>query len=395
MKKRLSIICLLCLLLLAPLLARARRVLPIDTRQLVEEKYAGWSGVLRLWVYEGWQSGAGSLSAWLNGCAARFEKGHPGVYVQPRAVDAGAIATLSDSGILPPDLLLIPPGLLETPAGLVPLETPKNLRPGLAQGDAVFAVPVALGGYLWAWNPALIDSIPADWRSAGLSPAVPAPDDGHRWDAALLSLCAADRSGPDPAAPQSLPGLELGLAAAETPAPTAAPRASSPCRLPDDFQYDTDAWRRFINGEAAALIVTQREVRRLQALSDAGRGPDWRLDPLGGGFTDQLLALAVLEKPEGDPRIALCREFLDCLLSPESQGELSRAGAFAVTDADSGYAAGDPLRAMDAALREGAPVVPPVFGSEWREAAAGIVREFAVSGADAASVWGRFRAKTP
>ena len=67
-------LCLSCLLLLIPLLIHARRVLPTDTQRLVEQKYAGWSGVLRLWVFEGWSGGSESIASWLNRRIERFEK---------------------------------------------------------------------------------------------------------------------------------------------------------------------------------------------------------------------------------------------------------------------------------------------------------------------------------
>ena len=35
------------------------QVLPLDRQPLIEKKYAGWSGVLRLWVFEGWPCGSG------------------------------------------------------------------------------------------------------------------------------------------------------------------------------------------------------------------------------------------------------------------------------------------------------------------------------------------------
>ena len=390
------------LALLIPLLGHAMRVLPVDTRPLVAEKYAGWSGVLRLWVFEGWRSGSGSLSGWINRCASRFEKRHPGVYVQPQYVDEGAIAALNDSGILPPDMLLFPPGLLDAPAGLSPLEPPDGLRPALARcgmcGGATYAVPVALGGYLWAWNPALTGGIPGDWAEAGLMPAVPEPERWRHWDAALLALCtrlpeASPIEGEAHPPTDTLPGLDLGLALSDgpTPAPSTPPEAPAPltCRLPDSFAFDADAWRRFINGEAPALAATQWEVRRLEALADRGRGPDWRLSPCGA-FTDQLLMLAVTAKPEGDARAALCREFLEAMLSDESQGELCRASAFAVTDAASGYVPGDSLATLDAALRDPGLCVPDAFDAGWPEAAAGIVREFIAGGGDPRQLWRRF-----
>jgi hypothetical protein len=92
MRKLRAALCLSCLMLLIPALMQAHRILPLDTRPLVSEKYAGWSGVLSLWIFEGWPCGNGSIAPWLNQCVASFEKAHPGVYVQPQYVDAGAIA---------------------------------------------------------------------------------------------------------------------------------------------------------------------------------------------------------------------------------------------------------------------------------------------------------------
>ena len=109
MRKLRGTLCLFSLLLLIPALLFARHILPIDTRPLVAEKYAGWSGVLNLWIYESWPCGHGSFSPWLNQCIAGFERVHPGVYVQPQFVDDGAITSMKDSGILPPDMLLFPP----------------------------------------------------------------------------------------------------------------------------------------------------------------------------------------------------------------------------------------------------------------------------------------------
>ena len=156
MRKLRSSLCLLGLILLIPVLLQARRVLPLDTRPLVAEKYEGWTGVLNLWIYEGWPCGSGSIAPWLNNCISVFEKDHPGTYVQPLYVDAGAIASINESGILPPDMLMFPPNLIETPEGLLPLENLPTVRSALRRcGEwrgSTYATPVAMGGYLWAWN---------------------------------------------------------------------------------------------------------------------------------------------------------------------------------------------------------------------------------------------------
>ena len=405
MRKLRIALCALCLALLVPLLIHARRALPVDTRPLVAEKYAGWSGVLRLWIFEGWPSGTDGISPWLNPCIARFEKAHPGVYVQPRFVDADAIATLNDSGILPPDMLLIPPGLLNSTKGLAALTAPEGLRPALAEAGAsngtTYAVPVALGGYLWAWNAALTDGVDGDWRETDAALAVPPAEPWRRWDAALLALCAGEvaiSDGQD--APQDLDivpdalDLDLGLAG-DAPEPTPTPAVplprTAPRRLPAGFDWDADAWRHFVNGEAAAIPVTQREIRRLQALAGQGKGPDWRLSPGANPFTDQLLCLAVVENEDAGKR-GLCGEFLEGLLSDESQGALSLAGAFSVTDCPSGYAPGDPLGAMEAVLRDARLRVPGCFDGEWALAAEAIVREFIADATESPALWRRFAA---
>ncbi len=381
--------------LLLPLLWHAWRVLPVDNRPLVEAKYAGWSGVLRLWVFEGWPSGAGGLTGWLNRCAAGFEKRHPGVYVQPQAVDAQAIASFADSGILPPDMLLFPPGLLASPEGLAAVSPPEGLRPALRRcggwNGSTRAVPVAAGGYVWAWNPALTDGVPADWRAAELSPAVSEPENGRRWDAALLAMCSGRHAAAtEEAAPEAaLPGVDLGLAGSASPAPASTPEPTGPllpCRLPEDFAFDADAWQRFACGEAPALLATQREVRRLEALSARGKGPDWRLSIGASAFTDQLLCLGIVDKGDAE-RQALCAAFLDWLLSEGCQEDLAAAGAFAVTDAASGYGPGDSLALLDAALRAPTLVAPNCFDTDWPEAAEGIVRDFIAGRGDSPALW--------
>ena len=97
MKKGRFALLLLGLALLFPLLTHARRVLPMDSRPLVAAKYAGWSGVLRLWVCD---DGGPSVTGWLNRCIAQYEKRHPGVYVQPEQVEAAITETPLKAGIL-------------------------------------------------------------------------------------------------------------------------------------------------------------------------------------------------------------------------------------------------------------------------------------------------------
>ena len=71
MKRFLHLICLLAVAALLPAALLVSRGLPADTRPFVEQKYAGWNGVLRAWVCADWEC-AGSVTRWLNACAASF-----------------------------------------------------------------------------------------------------------------------------------------------------------------------------------------------------------------------------------------------------------------------------------------------------------------------------------
>jgi len=401
MRMRRALLCSLLLALLIPTLLLARDRLPPNPQPLIEAKYGGWSGVLRLWIFEGWEAGSGSAVRWLNRCIAAFERQHPGVYVQPEPVDAAAIADLGENGLLPPDLLLFPPALLSAPDLLEPLSLDLPLRAPLADcgraGDALVAALVLAGGYLWAYNAAQLDGIPGSWRDAGAEVSALPDEPWHQWSAALLALCSARWSErADAVSPEPDPGeMDLGLAAgnataAPTPAPT--PAGTLDCALPADFALRADAFRAFQNGELAAMPVTQREVRRLEALSEQGRGVDWRLAATGdGAFTDQLLFLGIVRSQAADvaERRALCEALLLHLLSDDCQGTLASVGAFSVTEAASGYPAGDALLPMEQALRAPGLSAPRCVDGSWKLEAEEIVRVFLDGEAVPAELWQR------
>ena len=124
-------------------------------------------------------------------------------------------------------------------------------------------------------------------------------------------------------------------------------------------------------------------MRRLQALDDQGKGVPWRLAGWSGPlFTDQVLYLGIVRREDAE-RETLCRAFVDHMLSDACQSLTHLSGTFAATDAPSGYPAGDPLSAMDAALRACDLAAAPAFDDAWRS----IVRE----SADPAALWPRLK----
>ena len=360
---------LLALLVLALALAHgAAKHLPAPPDGIAQQKYAGWSGVLRLWVYTDWQTGTGSLATWLNRCTSAFEKRHPGVYIQTRAVSQETLAAFAQGEINPPDFIVFSPGALESAAHLFPVEG--DVLPGLArcgqEGGANCAVPIAMGGYAWACR-------------AGLSPAetfagrtLLAPVDKAGNCAALIALCAGTYTTASEAVPKAGTGMDLGL-------PTAAPAATSaPLRaaesegipLPTGFSFDEGAYSAFVRNEADAILVTQRELCQLRAASEAGGAPDWTaytVEP----FTDQLALFAIVDWPREDiaARRALGEELLAHLLSEESQAELTRVHALRTTPGEALYSAQNGMAQLEAAYLSSRVLAPNAFDTSWQTSA--------------------------
>lgn len=288
MQRMLSIICALILTLMLPAAWMVSRGLPADTGSYIAEKYAGWSGVIQAWIFSEWKAG-GSFITWLNRCAAEFEKAHKGVYIEFTPVSRDAMRTIGTSGMRAPELVFFSPGILEY--GFAEMTSPA-VREEL-QGYA--ALPVAMGGTIWAVNRELAETVPQDI-------IVPAGFEDEA--AALMSGDAQEEAAPVE------PGLDLGL----------------PVSAGVNMEELLD---RFIDGGVACMPVTQAEIARLARLRDAGRGPDWECMPAGAyAWTDQLLLAGVTDEGE---RFDLAREFALGLLEDENQAALADIGAFSVT----------------------------------------------------------------
>ena len=316
MKKLRTAFCLAVLGFCLPGIILSAKKLPADKSDLIEKKYAGWSGVLTIRAFEGWSDGDGG--AWIRRCAAAFEKTHPGVYIEIKSAEPDRLPDPGD-GVRPPDMILFPPGLLSSTEGLAPLDVPA-VRPELVGAGQGFAAPVAMAGYGWAVN-----------ESASGADA-PADEPYRRWSRAA-------EGGPDlrrniEVIPQ---GIDLGLPAS---ASSAAPLS------------------RFIDGTLGAVCVTRTELQRLVRLADQGRGPDWSF-AAGSHWTDQVLYLSALAG--GGEREELSREFIAYLLTPDCQQQLVHAGLFSVLDVPAGYTRGSAMAQLENALLRPGLTTPPAF----------------------------------
>ena len=368
MKKTMRFFLLMLLVLALVLAYGAANHLPAPPDGIAQQKYAGWSGVLRLWLYTDWQTGTGSLATWLNRCTAVFEKRHPGVYIQTRTVSPETLAAFAQGEVNPPDLIVFSPGALEGAAHLFPVEgdvLPSLTRCGQESG-ANYAVPIAMGGYAWACRAEL--SPAKDFASSTLL----APADEAGSCAALIALCAGAHATAGEAAPKAGTGMDLGLPTA-APAPTSAPLRAAEGEgipLPAGFAFDEGAYSAFVRKEADAILATQRELCQLITASEAGTAPDWTAYT-GEPFTDQLALFAIVDWPREDieARHALGEELLAHLLSEESQAQLTRVRALRTTPGEALYGAQNGMAQLEAAYLSSRILAPNAFDTRWSRSA--------------------------
>lgn len=348
MRKTGSVLCMLLASLAVLAAARLAPELPGNARTYIERKYAGWNGVLHAWVYEGDGCGASSLLGWLDECAAAFEKAQPGVYIEFEQVPAEKILFLNSSK-LKPDLIFFPPGLLSTPEGLVeiPSDLPRKELQSLGGGHAL---PVAMGGYIWAVNP------DADLQADAL------PEDTTFRKYSAAAICLLQGGG---TADMPVPDYELDLGLAT------AVQAG-------EILTDENAFVRFQDGEIRRVLISQKELGKLISQRNEGKGVNWQLE--GGGdyvYTDQFLYAAILKNnmEDAQARAALGGKFLHALLSDEMQKQLAGRGAFPVTEVWA-HAGGSAHAQLEAQLRRGRLIAPGCFSEYWNVNSALIVRDF-------------------
>jgi len=349
---------------------RINSILPYNTHPLIEEKYAGWNGVLRIWICEGWKNGSNSFSGWLNECIRTFEKSHSGVYAELNYVTPESISSFSSSGIRPPDMLIYSPGILHNSDILLPLEnkvSPESkLHPSLSISHFPHSLPIAMGGYLW-----IINENPSENPTLGF----PSDDSGHFYSAAAAGLCTATERETSETEKPSLPGIDLGL-----PAMSDMPASfnKNTLHLPADYIQSSEALNLFTQGKIDAIIGSQHEIARLERLSDLGKAPDWSVCVTGNCvFTDQLLFLSVVQNSdeEAPERQSLSIEFANTLLSDECQSQLSKRGAISVTGVP-GKQASAAMRMLEQHLNSVELIVPNAIGKEWIPSLQEIVRKF-------------------
>lgn len=306
--KRMLIFLLVCALGLSA--AWAMKTLPADESGLVREKYAGWTGVLRVWVLADWEIGDGSIESWLNFCANGFEKSRSGVRVSVKAVDERAMREMRESGVNPPDIVIFPPGIFSTDEYFRDIDVKSELRRGLWDGGR--AVPIAVSVCAWAWSAARLTALPGDM--AAVKCACPAKNLG-------ATVCLSSGLRPEEGAGRSIGGVDLGLAAESEPQKT--PEAGVKCTLGEGFSVDDRAINMLKSGEIDAAVA---DMHALASLAEDG----FAISLTGSAaYADSAAFAAILDKDS--PSAPECARFVDYILA-DGQTSVSRAGALGAAE---------------------------------------------------------------
>ncbi|MGN1250867.1 MAG: hypothetical protein ACI4XW_12405 [Candidatus Spyradocola sp.] len=327
-------------LLIAAILAApiAARTAVVDVKQRLRPDTPAWEGVVSVGVVPSFPTV--NLSGWLNAAFRRFEAQNSGVLVSLREITETGVRAGAAAGTLPDALLFgmtVPLGAEDV---LQPMTGKPDVR-GDLQGAGVwggerYALPVAMGGYALLGNRRLLDA-------AGWSPSL-------GFDGTMALLADKNLAIAAPNMPYTDP-----LRALTAMGDVAGVRV-------DGERPHSKVWPDFVIEEKYVFyLATQREIRRMQALSGAGKGFDTvLLVPDGAPFTDQVL-LGGVTRPEltaagresADQRAQYAQRLLEHLTAEEAQQDLARAGLFPVTACSPIYADNEQMAALEESLRGG------------------------------------------
>lgn len=316
----------------------AARTAVVDVKQRLRSEKSGWEGVVSVGVVPSFPTV--NVNGWLKANFRRFEAQNSGVLISLRELTETGVRTGAAAGTLPDALLFGLTMPLDSDKMLQPLPDRQSVRSDLQQAGVWngqrYAVPIAMGGYALLGNRKLLDA-------AGWSPALDFDDTMALLEEKELAIAAPQMPYTDPVRALA----QMGNA--------------GQVRV-DGERPHSKVWPDFVIEEKYPFYVaTQREIRRMQALSAAGKGFDTvLLVPESSTFTDQALLGGVVRpeltaagKENAEARAQCAAELLEFLLGDEAQLDLARAGLFPTTECGPVYVDNEQMAALEHALRSG------------------------------------------
>ena len=253
-----------------------------------------WSGVITLWHVVGFKPAQGSITAYMESIAAKYERAHKGIYIEVLGLTPEAVAERLSRGERP-HLWSFPAGGLD-PGELAPLSFPTpalagDLAPLKKRNDTV-ALPYLYSGYFLLGNTVLVQELGLAW---------PESNDPEVLRATLQAAMDARSTG------------RYGAVAAPE-------HMAKRLWLKGSLAQDGD----FKAGQVPFLIGDARAFGDLTRKMATG-GFTFDAMPLGG-YTDLVQYFGV-DKNASDGYLVHGQGFLELLLEPASQAKLTSLGA--------------------------------------------------------------------
>ncbi len=253
-----------------------------------------WSGVITLWHVVGFKPAQGSVTAYIESIAAKYERAHKGIYIEVTGLSPEAVKERLSRGERP-HLWSFPAGALGAEElKTLTMETPPfagDLSP-LKQDQEVIALPYLYSGYFLLGNTVLIQELGLAWPESNN------PDVLKETLQAAMDARSTTRYGAV-CAPEHI-AQRIGL--------------NGTLAQDGDFKAGQVP---FLVGDARAFGDLTRKMAKGGFTFDAM--------PLGG-YTDLIQYLSIDRDTSGG-YLDHGQEFLALLLDPASQAKLTALGA--------------------------------------------------------------------
>ncbi len=316
-----------------------------------------WTGMITLWNVNFVDCGTDNHNKWLEWQIQRFEKNHPGVYIEVRQMTPQRVKMYFQENVksdILPDIIALPVYedvfSQELLINLLPYFSQKELdklhilaRKRVIKGEKMHGVPWMMGTYALVFNQDLIQDRELLFFDEEL--------DFTNLDSAVKALTFKKKEGKNEkqyygfcsySMPNSRPLLSMiygdGGRIIDEKAYNYLIRWQQRFgTIPQgmiEFSYD-DAWKLFgQQGRVGIMLGSSKVIYQMRKLQQSGKGFDIlvRQVPLEGRkglFSDQVASFGIL-KSDNNYKQELCVSFLKGLLDDEAQSELKHIGAFSI-----------------------------------------------------------------
>lgn len=328
----------------------------------LESNGESWTGIISLWDIPYVETGKASNLTWLNSRISKFEREHPGVFIDVRQITpqrADMYFSGSADDTILPDIISIPPYDDIAPSNIyhdlkehfseneLQRIQPLALR-HISSKDAIYGVPTMVGTYALFLNKELLEEQGVELEENQL--------DYGMLDSIVQKATHLKKEGKE-----EIYYYGFGTYNATYSKPIISMIYNKNDKLEDNAGYsrlynwnkkggiipeetweleNTDPLRFFLDGRIGVLLGNSRTLFNSRNAQSAGKGFELGVSSLpnqdsNGLFQDQIISYGLIKR-EDSRKKAHCVSFLKSLLEEEAQMDVKNVGMFP-TVCDIGY----------------------------------------------------------